>query len=399
MPSGTPGFFGSRLRSARLARSMTAVALAELAGVKPAAITQYETGGTSPRPEVLDLIARRLSVPFASFLRPLPEGEQGTIFFRSMSVATKTARLRAEQRLGWFQEIVGAVKEHLEFPTPNIPEPDIPSDLSMLTNEQIESAAIFCRREWGLGDYPLANVLSLLESEGVIVMRDHMDVETLDALSQWSSLHGCPYIVVGADKQLAARSRYDACHELGHLVLHRGVCTPILRNSVEFKRLEDQAHRFAGAFLLPAASFPDDVYLLGLDSFRTLKQKWMVSIAAMIKRLSDLEAMTEADAQRLWINYARRGWRHGEPGDNDLTIEEPRLVGLALETLRDEHDLPTFASQFPVFPEEAARMVNLPEQFFSGGARLMPFTPRPVTSATPVRSSLSAQIIRFPQAK
>lgn len=83
---------------------MTAVALAELVGVKPAAITQWEHGDTTPRPDALDVLARTLAVPQSSFLRPMPAAETGVIFFRSMSASTKTARIRASRRLAGFKK-------------------------------------------------------------------------------------------------------------------------------------------------------------------------------------------------------------------------------------------------------------------------------------------------------
>lgn len=151
----------------------------------------------------------------------------------------------------------------MEFPEPKIPEPDIPLVATAITNDHIEAAATYCRRDWALGDYPLANVLSAVERAGMLAMREYLDAETLDALSVWSPSDGCPYMVLGGEKNSAVRSRYDTAP---HLVLHRRVASPVLRNTVEFKRFEQQAHRFAGSFLLPASSFPDDLIVLGLDA-------------------------------------------------------------------------------------------------------------------------------------
>ncbi|MEL7937698.1 ImmA/IrrE family metallo-endopeptidase [Pseudomonas delhiensis] len=45
--------------------------------------------------------------------------------------------------------------------------------------------------------------------------------------------------------------------------------------------MEDQAHRFAGVFLLPAETFAADVRSsVTLDSLLLLKQRWGVSVAA-----------------------------------------------------------------------------------------------------------------------
>ena len=107
MKLGTPGFVAERLREAREARGLAAAALAEIVGVSPAAISQYENGAQSPRPEVMQAIADKLSLPVRHFLRPMPPRLPGVgIIYRSMSAATRTDRLRAERRQGWLREIV-----------------------------------------------------------------------------------------------------------------------------------------------------------------------------------------------------------------------------------------------------------------------------------------------------
>ena len=393
MPAGTPGFFGARLREAREARAITAMALSEIVGVKSASITQYESGEHSPRPEVMELIANALNMPMQFFFTPPLEPEEGTVFFRSMSAATKTARTRAERRLGWFQESVNVIREYVQFPDHDLPSLDLPSDYRALTTHDIEMAAVTCRRYWGLGDYPIADVTALMESHGTFVMRDALGVETLDALSVWSSRDRCPYILLGADKGSAVRSRWDECHEAGHLFLHRSVSKAVLRNKTEFRRLEDQAHRFAGAMLLPSKSFPRDVYLPGLDTLLALKPKWKVAIAAMLKRLTDLELVSEWDARRLWINYVRRGWRGWEPLDDSLPVEEPSLIRNAIEFMMPDVDVASVAARFPVHAAEAERMVGLRSQL-TGVAPIVRFrTPDKTTDVTPDKPG---DVVQFP---
>ena len=49
---------------------------------------------------------------------------------------------------------------------------------------------------------------------------------------------------LGSDKNYRARSRFDAAHELGHLVVHG--------DSYGVKQVEQQAHMLAAGFLMPA---------------------------------------------------------------------------------------------------------------------------------------------------
>jgi len=127
MKIGTIGFVGERLREGREARGFTAAALAVPLQVTPAAITQYEKGIQSPRPDVMDRIIATLQLPAVFFLRK-PERESGVVFWRSLANSTKLAQMVGECRLGWVQDITTTLEEHLELPPINLPEFNIPRD-------------------------------------------------------------------------------------------------------------------------------------------------------------------------------------------------------------------------------------------------------------------------------
>jgi Zn-dependent peptidase ImmA (M78 family) len=63
--------------------------------------------------------------------------------------------------------------------------------------------------------HPLLRERDLLH--GVIVTRLRSGLERVDAFSRW--FEGRPLVVLCADKRDTARSRLDAAHELGHLVM------------------------------------------------------------------------------------------------------------------------------------------------------------------------------------
>jgi Zn-dependent peptidase ImmA (M78 family) len=108
----------------------------------------------------------------------------------------------------------------------------------------------------------------LLENNGAVVVRDEFGTDDIDAFSQWRGDNSVPpFIILGLDKGCAARSRYDVTHELGHVVLHHKVDRARLEVKSEHRLLEQQAHWFAGAFLLPAAGWAREAYALSLDGF------------------------------------------------------------------------------------------------------------------------------------
>jgi Zn-dependent peptidase ImmA (M78 family)/DNA-binding XRE family transcriptional regulator len=333
--TGTPGFIGARLTQAREARELTALSLAELIGVRAANISNYEGGKQSPSPEVMERIIGVLKQPLTFFLRAVPP-EEIEPWWRAMSSATKAPRARAIARHAWLLEIIAYLSEYIDFPAVNLPTFDLPSDVQHITTNDIEDVAAECRRFWRVGAGPIADIVLLLENNGIIVSRGELGAETLDAYSHWPSNLEHPIVFLGADKASAVRSRHDASHELGHLILHRNVNVRAIRNPVLFKLIETQAHRFAAAFNLPAQTFADQLWAPTLDAFLALKPHWKVAISAMIVRSEQLGILSEDQVRRSWINMSRRGWRRQEPLDERLVAEQPRLLRRGFELLVNE---------------------------------------------------------------
>lgn len=336
MRAGTPGFSGQRLREAREVRSLSAISLSELADVSSQAIYQYENGRRSPSPDVLEKIAVAVKLPPAFFLLPDRPQADAPLFFRSMSTATKGARNRAQHRLRWVRDIAAYVSGFVALPDANFPGLDLPADPMLLSDDEIEQAAEDARRYWRMGDGPIANMILLLENQGAVVARDLLGADTLDGLSQFPPEDGRPYIFIGTDKGTPARWRFDAAHELGHLLLHANVPRRTLDRPEKHKKIEEQAHRFARAFLLPLASFGDDLFGVSLDAFRGLKPRWNVSIATMIFRARDAGLLSEDTERRLRIGMSRHKWRIREPYDETTDAEEPRLLRRSFELILSE---------------------------------------------------------------
>jgi Zn-dependent peptidase ImmA (M78 family)/transcriptional regulator with XRE-family HTH domain len=364
MKPGTPGFIGARLTEARETRGLSAVALAELVGVTRQAISLYEHDQQTPRPEVLQRLSDVLKVPEFFLIKGLVDRERSAFFFRSMSSATMTQRSRARRKNEWLYELAEYVQGFVDLPPVRLPAVDIPDDPARLSMNRIEEIAAHTRREWNIGDGPIGNVASLMEAHGIIMGRLDLGADELDGLSAW--IDGRPCVLTNIGKP-AARLRFDDAHELGHLLLHRKVDQARLNKAAEFKLIEDQAHRFAGAFLFPSTSFAAEVQPISLDRFRVLKTKWRTSIAMMLRRCMDLDFVSADQYRRLWIAYTRRGWRGHEPYDQELPTEAPRLLERSLRLLLKEggkvpSDLVAGLARHVTDLEELA---GLPQGYFS----------------------------------
>ena len=378
MRTGTPGFAGHRLREAREVRGIRAPALADLLGVSRAAISQYENEQATPSPEILRSMSAILNVPLGFFLRPQRPTTARRVFFRSRASATKTARQRGDRRLDWLADVAIALHEYVEFPTIDLSPFQPPSNPLTLGPDDIEMAAREARTHFGLGDGPISNVVWLLENKGVVVTRGYFDEAAMDSFFRWDDGDRFPLVFLNDHKSSAVRSRFDAAHELGHLLLHTGVADDYWR-ATDVQVRERQAHRFASAFLLPASSFCRDVAVPSIAAFRSLKPKWRVSIAAMIMRSEDIRLISEEHSGRLFRSLARSHWKTFEPLDDSIPVEAPRLLRKAFELLVEKDpELPASAIEQIALPRsDVVQLAMLPDSFFEteAEARLIQFRP------------------------
>lgn len=329
------GFVGARLTEARKARGISATDLADLVGVSVQSISKYENERQSPKLDVVHTLASTLKFSHEFFLRPVPVRDERPIFWRARLSAPPIARDRAEVRLEWMKELVDYLATFFDLPSLNIPTFDFSED-SFGNSDVVERIAREIREFWEIRSGPMPDTVELLESNGLLVSRIHVRADKLDAFSQWSDRFGIPFVVLSRDKASACRQRFDVLHELVHITCHANIPQRRLNDRAFYKAVEKQADQIASAILLPEAEFTGELYAPSLDGFLTLKERWGVSVAAMIMRSKQLDLIDDDEARRLWINYNRRGWRTGEPLDGRLESEEPQLIRRSFELLMEE---------------------------------------------------------------
>jgi Zn-dependent peptidase ImmA (M78 family)/transcriptional regulator with XRE-family HTH domain len=330
------GFVPARLRMARSARTLRQKDLSDLVERADTTISKWESDDhdQKPDPTVLPRLAEVLGVDISWFFKPINPAK-GAAFFRSMRSGSELGRLRdkAEAKLGFVEAIDEALSEYVELPTVDIPDLMGDRDFRTVRIADIEHYARSLREHWLLGDEPIEDLLLVIENAGIVVAQDEIGSSKLDGVSRWSE-NGRPYMLLARDKNVGVRRRFDAGHELGHIVLHRRVSPADLAE--HFTLIEEQAMAFAGAFLLPESSFGDDVYSLSLEALLSIKSKWKVAVAAMIKRLAAMERITPEYERRLWQYYSYRRWRGFEPLDGDLPVEQPLNLASSIEMILDE---------------------------------------------------------------
>jgi len=351
----TPGPFDPRrLTLARWASELTKTELADRVEVSVASITQYEAGKTLPGPAVRSSLALACGVPVAyldrSPGRRRPDSSSRS-FFRSLRSTSQRERDRADALAEHVVDIVDVLNDHVELPSADLPSLPVQSG----TRGEIEQIAELTRREWGVPEGPVANVTRLLESRGVIVARLRSCGRKLDAFSRWFGDR--PVIILWSDKTDKARSRFDAAHELGHLIMHSDA-DPL---SVEQER---QAHMFASAFLMPSTLVAADLIrraptLTNWEEVLDLRAHWGVSAKALLYRSREMGALPEAGFRRTMQNYNRHDIRSRD-GVALGAPEVPLLLDRAAETAGlDIHELGAAAALSPPFVAEVLGRVDV----------------------------------------
>ena len=327
------GFVPARLVSARAARGLKQNQLAIEIGRSAGLISKWEneTYGHSPDNHDLERLTGVLKVQPQWFFKPLADGQSAS-FFRSLRSELAGARERTAAKLLFLHEIFAALESRIEFPTVDIPEIVGPDEYRNLGFDQIDQIANRVREYWGLGDDPIDDLMTIIENAGVIVGDDYLVSAKLDGVSRW--FNDRPVILLAKDKDTGVRRRFDAAHELGHVILHRHVTKHQLVE--DWRLIEDQAMAFASAFLMPDSSFAHAVRDFSLEGLANLKPTWKVSVAAMIMRLKRLELIGDTERQNLWKYYSYRKWRGNEPHDELIDIESPLNLRSAIEMLIED---------------------------------------------------------------
>lgn len=313
-------FTASRLVLARERRGLTRKELAARVRVTPDAITKYEQESCAPSPETLHRCSFALGFPIDWFTAPeVSLLDPQSLSFRarrSMSAGLRGKATRAGDLA--VSVVLPELRRRFNLPTVALP------DLSQHTPEE---AAVLLRHEWKLGQGPISNMVHLLETKGVGVFWLNEDDPSLDAWSLWHDQW--PIVMFNSRGLAGCRARFDAAHELGHLVLHRG------ETVFEGLEVENQANRFAAAFLLPEEQFRAESprYPI-LQSFFPLKTRWGVSLAAMVMRCKQLGVFSDWNARRAFQDIASRGWKTQEPEEIAIARETSRLQTMIGDRLR-----------------------------------------------------------------
>ena len=293
---------GQRLKVARSAAGLSLRDLEEKIGnrVTAQAIGKYERNESMPSSGVLIALADALGVSMDYLV-----GDQEMILeaveFRKKTITSKREESQVKAKTLHLLERYLMVEEllHLrsvEWHSPREAPYPVIRDFS-----EADMAARSLRDHWGLGNDPIPNLVELLEEQGIKILAvDLTNIDGLTARVRRTQKNDVPVIVVNR-KEWGERQRFTLAHELGHMVMAAKVDE------------EKAAHRFAGAFLMPAealwAKIGKHRTSIGWNELFELKQIFGASVQAVTYRCKDLGIFNVSLFRRLFDEFTRRGWR------------------------------------------------------------------------------------------
>lgn len=313
------GINSSRLKIARSRRKMSLKALSEATDLTTRIISAYENGKSSyvPKPETITAIANALKYPESFFTKSedmdiLPSDTVSFRSLKSMKAKDEQAAISAGS-IGvdlfcYFESLISFI------PTPNIPD---------LRGMQPAEAADFIREYWDIGALSISNMVHLLEKNGVRVLTLAENTIAVDAFSFWRN--NIPYVFLNTQKS-GERSRFDAAHELGHLVMHK-------HGSPQGRDVEKEADEFAAHLLMPSSTIASlKGRIFTVDDVISFKKKWKVSAMGLIVHSKNLGIITEWQYRNLIIDASKLGLRKKEI--DGIPHENSGLIPVMLKEIK-----------------------------------------------------------------
>jgi len=338
----------SKLKTARSLTGMStrsvATKMASRFPISHATIANYESGRSVPPMDVLAALAQLYERPINWFLE---RGKTLTgVRYRNLKSRVRIGTLHQyEADVQRWMDAYVAVEERLKQPlVPTVAKPPAnsdfpPDDLSREVRRLLEFSE----------DAPIPGVVEVLEQFAVRVLENPTDLR-IDGLA---AKYGDEHIVVLNPTASNDRTRMNAAHELAHILL--GDCDT---ETAESKAVEGRAFEFASHFLLPNHQLKRAFEGQSMVRLIQYKERFGISLAAMVYRAEKLGFITKHTAKMLWIEFARRNWRVNEPGfvRPDRATRFERLIDEAL--LSNRFSLKELADLCGVRPDAIRERLN-----------------------------------------
>jgi Zn-dependent peptidase ImmA (M78 family) len=308
-----------------LAREVNGLNQKELSskvGITQGALSKIELGLLPASKEMIESFSKELGFPASFFVQ---DGNlyEPTLYYRRKYRTSKKILSRAKAEMNLIRISVQQLLKTVELDSPQIPYFDVETDGAP------ETIAKKLRDYWQVPKGPIGNLISLIESKGIVIIYTNFDSDDVSGSGMFT-IDRVPIIYINANMPMC-RKRFTICHELFHILAH-------VNSSVDESRdIEKEANRFASEFLMPS----DTIYshLTGritVSKLADLKKYWKTSMSSILVKANSLHLITERHYRTLWTQMAP--FKKNEPKELEPPTENPKIIPKVIDLIKKELD-------------------------------------------------------------
>jgi len=306
---------GERIYRLRLIAGIGQVDFAERLGIANGSVSKIENGRMPVSDDLVERIARAFDCSTTFLTSPETVGPTTRPWLRAYADASKKA---VDQQSA---DCITATEVIEILALRRIPDQIPVFQDSLSDDDAIEQFASDVRAAAQLGeDDVVGNSIRAAERLGCLVLPMRSELGRHLGLSLRAGQMPVICVSQASETNLPGsvpgdRQRFTVAHEIGHLGLHAGLGPP--DTAEEANRVEKQAHYFAGAFLGPGDALLESLREEGgrvtLRALSRLKERWGISIRALVMRFQSLGVVDGDHARSLYKQISARGWNKSEP--------------------------------------------------------------------------------------
>ncbi|MBX3192080.1 MAG: ImmA/IrrE family metallo-endopeptidase [Labilithrix sp.] len=346
-------FNGKALRVARTFRGLTVSELADNARVSRQIVSSIENESMHPFRPMLLAIADALQFPLRFFFRAPVLPPRDAFHFRRGARVTLQELERARAHAALFGRVTETFGTFAKFSKSKLPKVPLPR-----SDDDVESGAEKFRAAIGFRlDSPIAHCVRAAEAAGVFVGK--FDTGSMP-IHGFACAEPVALLMLKSDA-VWSRRRFSTMHEVGHLTMHGTVRGALTNDNGIDRDMESQADRFAGAALVPRVAFwrefPRPRGQFDWPSLIGMKQRWGVSVQALVHRAYDLKIINAIEYRTANIHITKQGWKTAEPGEAEA--EEPELCAAFVEQLRKRASVADLCARSELSSEVVSTVLSI----------------------------------------
>lgn len=301
-----------RLKAARILKGLSLQDLADNLDntITRQGLHKYETGIVNPDIKMLKKLSEVLDVPVDYFFKVNGSVQLSKIEFRKLHV------LPSKEELTIIEQTKDILQRYLEVESilgiaTNFDNPLISFEL-IKNYDDVTKAAMNVRSVWNMGNDPIANVIDLLEDNGIKIIKVQT-AESIDGFQTWVN-DAIPVIGFNESKlHKPDRIRFTLLHELCHLLLGDKF------GDATENQIEKYCNHFAGVMLIPDIALKKELgdhrNNILMQELGAIKRQYGISMQALLMRVKSCQVLNEHAVKQMFNTFKFMGWTINEPYD------------------------------------------------------------------------------------